>query len=772
MSNYGIKDVKGSDEKVILKKAAISGNICGEFVEVTINQTFENKGEHKIEAIYSFPIPHSAVISEFEATVGGRTMRAVVEDKEKALKVYEDAEERGENTFLLEEFKPHEFQITIGNIIPKESVIIKLSYLDELEYRNGTYKLTIASLASPQRLGDNYYDNAYNLSLNLLVESFGKLNFISPNYNVNIERDGNNLSKISYSDSKTYMEKDFVLMLKEESRLETNGMLFEYRESGEDKGIVYLRLFPNLDAPEEEKFQNYIFLMDITESMKGAKIEEAKNALQLCIRNLSEGDSFNIVAMGEELQYFSEFGKIKFNEENLFKASEWIDSLVAKGDTLIYNAIKFALESAEKNNTILIFTDDMVVTEQDILSYVTDNIGDNRIFAFGIDSTVNSYFIDKLARLGHGKAEFIYEGERIEECVLRQFARIENPEVEDLNIDWGLLKLDETFPKTISYMYDREPFSIFGRTKGEFSGEISVRGKVDGEEYIRKVDLDNFNLEQNANLIQKVWARKRIQSFEERMLGERGQIKDEMREKVIQISKKYNIISPETSFIVIEEREEPVLGIQLKNIIPIKVYEKNLSDKAYLENMKEHFSEFPSFLYKTYSEQYMGRENEFLDYKYPREKLLLILAKNQYADGSFSSINLKSDYNKFETTLYTLLAFSLGNEDIFIYINQLNKAMEFVLNSIDYNEDFQYLKINELVELTIQASLNKGFLKGRILERALKNIEQIELENIQKKLIPYFKKSSDGSCIEETFNLDSEKENIKDFAKLAILKTF
>ncbi len=772
MSNYGIKDIKGNENNVILKKAAISGNICGEFVEVTINQVFENKSDKNIEAIYSFPIPYTAVISEFEATVGGRTMKAVVEDKSKAIKIYEEAEERGENIFLLEEFKPHEFQITVGKIIPKETIKIKLSYIDDLEYRNGTYKLVIPALASPQKVGNqNEMDeNDYRLTLNLLVESLCRLKFSSPFYSIDIEREGSNLSKISFNDSKTYMEKDFVLVMREEEHIETSGMIYEYTDEGEKRGIVYLRLVPELELDIEEKHENYIFLIDITESMKGAKLEEAKNALLLCIRNLSEGDAFDIVAMGEELKYFSKEGKLPFNEENLEKASQWIEKLEARGDTLIYNAIKYSLENSGEGNTILLFTDDMVVTEADILDYVKENIGDNKIFTFGIDSTVNSYFIDKLARLGHGKAEFIYEGERIEDCVLRQFTRIENPEVNDLVIDWGKLKLDETFPRTISYMYDREPFSIFGRSLGEVEGEIIVKGKVGEIDYIRKVNLDNFELEDNANLIQKVWARKRIQSIEERMLGERGTLKEELREKVIQISKKYGIISPQTSFIVVEEREEPVLGIQLKNIIPLKVYEKNLTDKAITENLKEHFSEFPSFLYKTYTEEYMGRENEYLDYKYPREKILLILAKNQYADGSFATYNEKTLTKRIETTAFTTLAFALGSEDIKIYINQLNKSVDYLIKFIDEEQVKENEKLHNLVEIALKACLIKGFLKGKVLERTNERFKGRQEGSIKKQIIPLFSRSENGDSIEETFVIKEEKESIYELAKLAVLK--
>jgi len=98
-------------------------------------------------------------------------------------------------------------------------------------------------------------------------------------------------------------------------------------------------------------------------------------------------------------------------------------------------------------------------------------------------------------------------------------------------------------------MYDREPFSIFADVLGEISGEITIRGVVGNKEYVKKVNLDNFNTEENASLLKKVWVRRRIKSIEQNMKIQRGEVKEAMRKKVIELSKVNGLISPETTFI-------------------------------------------------------------------------------------------------------------------------------------------------------------------------------------------------------------------------------
>jgi len=84
---------KQSQNTIVLKKVDIEGNVCGEFVEFTINHSYENIGKGDVEAVYNFPIPDTAILSGFEATIGGRSIKGKVEEKkeiEEKTKEYQD----------------------------------------------------------------------------------------------------------------------------------------------------------------------------------------------------------------------------------------------------------------------------------------------------------------------------------------------------------------------------------------------------------------------------------------------------------------------------------------------------------------------------------------------------------------------------------------------------------------------------------------------------------------------------------------------------------
>ncbi|MBU3153419.1 VIT and vWA domain-containing protein [Clostridium estertheticum] len=758
-----INHKEGHKNNIILKEVNIKGNLCGEFAEYTIDHVYENKGSNDVEAIYTFPVPDGAVISGFEAVLGGRTIKGLIQDKEEANKIYENFKNNDNNTFLLEEFRDNIIRIVIGKIIANEVVQIKVSYIEELSYENRNLKLIIPTIITPINLsGENELltcengiinkNDDYKFTLSLLVESLTKLEFKCSSHKLKVEYEENNLYKVTLAEKNQRMDEDLEIILEEQEKVETTGMIYDYPR--EDKGILYLRFIPEIEIDQIISGENYIFLLDISESMGGDKLKEGKNALQLCLRNLAVGDTFNIVAFGDKLHYFSKEIKVEFNEENLSDASKWIKELFAENDAVIFDAIKYALlnKDDKEENIIFLFTDDVVEDEKEILDFVEDNIKESRIFPFGINTSVNSYFINKLARISYGAAEVINPDERIEDIVLKQFNRIKNPIVTDIEIDWGKMKVETTFPRTIEYMYDKEPFSIFAKINGDVGGVVILKGKVGKNRIQRVIFLNDLELEENVNLIEKMWYKKRIESLQHRVKYERGELQEAMNNKIVEISKKVGIICKETAFILYEEMEDPIVGIRIREILPVKTTKRL---EVFYGDLAED-SESTSFYYKDVSKQ----EEDHDKYEnYNRNELLRLLASNQFASGAFG-INAKDTLgNNIKYTIKTILAFMIGSGDIKIYKNQLNKSLEFLnksLQNIDINLNDElnlkkqdYLSLLLVFKLSIKKDVVLSFHKENILKKIQEIEEKFQYQNvnvdeIQKEFVNGLKLEFDG----------------------------
>ena len=200
--------------------------------------------------------------------------------------------------------------------------------------------------------------------------------------------------------------------------------------------------------------------------------------------------------------------------------------------------------------------------------------------------------------------------------------------------------------------------------------------------------------------------------MEEKLKTVKGTKAEVMKEKVIELSKDSGIISTETSFIMIEEFYEPLLGMVMTNIIPLQV-----SDEAMKNITEAYFIESPSFIYKaTNKDGVLSKkifdEKNIVDIKLNRENMLRILAKNQFADGAIANVNESNMEKKIESTAIAMLAFTLGKDDINIYANQLQKSIKLIFKFIVNNVGNIKLDLVLLTALALKSSIVKGLERG------------------------------------------------------------
>lgn len=705
---------------VILERLSINGHICGEFVEFSFSQSFRNNSDESSDWEYSFPLPETAVLTGLEIRLGDRVLQSAVEDKEEVEKIVGEGTFEGLNPLKLETFENNHYKLVIKDILPRENVKIKVSYMDHMIYEDNCYQLTLPKIISSEESNPNKF------YFNIIVKSMGELDITSSSHKINIEREDETLCKVTLKDGEV-LNKDFELELKEVHPIEAGGMCYTIRNE-EEQSILYLSLFPKLEEDESEEGKNYIFIVDKSSSMVGDKLEKGKNALQLCLRSLDKKDTFNIIAFDEEVNVFSETGKVAFNQQNLKRATEFIDSLTSNNEEEnILEALKIALNEKNENgfSTILLFTDDNVEDEDEILDYVKNNIGDNRIFPFGMDTSVNSFFINKLAEIGYGRPEFIYPDESIEDIVIRQFNRIDNPQVDVVKIDWGNLDVVRTYPRSIEYLYDREPFSMFALVNGEVEGNITIIGKVGEKDYHKRIDLDSFDIEENVHLIERAWSRMRIESISEKMRGERGEVAESMRKKIVELSRESGILSSETSLLMIENFQDPVLGVNFRKVAPLIGSEETLKDMS-----KGYFLDSPRFLNtfdirKKTKNNIIDKENPNKDANYSRDNILRILARNQFAEGSFDNSEESTLYDRVENTCMVLLAFGLGREDVNIYLNQTDKGIRYVARTVIDVEEILDEKLCTLITTMYYIAEKKGMFKSRAGEEVKASLDII-----------------------------------------------
>lgn len=320
--NKGLIRADGKPANIPLKRVRINGEIIGLSEEVSVEQLYVNDGNNDLEIIYTFPMPDQAVVSLFSAQIGDRTVQGEIWEKEEAFRVYDGAISKGDSAFLLEQFRPNIFQVSLGRVLPGEEIKIRIVYLETVKYQDGEIRISIPTLVAPRYIpGDRKGDKKgmgwsdptdrvsdadfitppvdrgaeYRVELDLTLRPLMPVDeFTSPSHQINIHKLEGDSVRITLAEGGVLLDRDIVILgrCRDDSSYSA-GVSWQDPESGE--GYVYLNILPDFGFRDDREARNYIFLIDISGSMSGAKLLQAKNALQLCLRNMEGGDTFNIV---------------------------------------------------------------------------------------------------------------------------------------------------------------------------------------------------------------------------------------------------------------------------------------------------------------------------------------------------------------------------------------------------------------------------------------------------------------------------------------------
>jgi len=184
------------------------------------------------------------------------------------------------------------------------------------------------------------------------------------------------------------------------------------------KGAFQLVMVPVSSAPATGL--HYILLLDVSGSMKGAKIEAVKKAARRLIEKLHGDNYVTLILFGTAYPFY----KIVASHEKLADAREklleTIDSLVAQDGTPLYNALREAVRIAEASKEpgyIVLITDGKPTDVTSVEKYAKLKWPKRYRGVFiGIGMDYNAELLNKLADLSGGVAVHVDEA-NLEELV-------------------------------------------------------------------------------------------------------------------------------------------------------------------------------------------------------------------------------------------------------------------------------------------------------------------------------------------------------------------
>ncbi|PIE34982.1 MAG: hypothetical protein CSA54_06100 [Gammaproteobacteria bacterium] len=137
---------------------------------------------------------------------------------------------------------------------------------------------------------------------------------------------------------------------------------------------------------------------------------------------------------------------------------------------------------------IVFLTDGSVGYEDQIIRAIAKSIGDQRLFAVGIGSAPNRWFIEQAALVGGGAALSIRDAADAQDALTRLLDTLSRPALTDIEIEWTGADA-EMHPNRIPDLYADNPMLLLAKLDPSTTG-LRISGSLQGESWEKEVRFD------------------------------------------------------------------------------------------------------------------------------------------------------------------------------------------------------------------------------------------------------------------------------------------
>ncbi|XP_016122959.1 inter-alpha-trypsin inhibitor heavy chain H3-like [Sinocyclocheilus grahami] len=551
----------------------INSTVTSRYATTVITSRVANTLNESQEIQFEVKIPKNAFISKFRMTIEGKTYDGVVMEKEEAQQQYNQAVSRGQSAGqiksvgrTLEDFK------TSVTVAAFSKVTFELTYEELLKRRLGKYELLIN--AQPMQ-------PVADFKMDVHIQEKPGISSLEVKGDLSTG-DLANAIKTTRADKEAwvtlYPTQDQQTKCKSCGENGLNGdLLITYDvERRNPKGEVmvsngyFVHYFAPSDVPRIPK--NVVFIIDRSGSMHGRKIEQTRLALLRVLSDLDEDDHFGLITFDSEVNLWKR-ELLKATEANLRNAKSFVNEITDRGATDINAAVLAGVDMINRHPregtaSILILLTDGDPTSgetniEKIMANVQKAIGTKfPLYCLGFGYDVNFDFLTKMSLENGGVARRIYEDSDADLQLQGFYEEVAVPLLTDIQLKYpGGTNLTKT---SFSLYFNGSEIVVSGQiidnSVESFTTEVIAVSKSNNVTYqdtILTKDPSDVPPE-NEDFMQRLWAYLTVKQLLERQAILKGQETEDEKKEALELSLKYQFVTPLTSMVVTKPQEGDV----------------------------------------------------------------------------------------------------------------------------------------------------------------------------------------------------------------------
>ncbi|MFK8058832.1 MAG: VIT domain-containing protein, partial [Polaribacter sp.] len=548
-------------KKLNVKRVAISVSIIGDIAITNFDMQFYNPNNRVLEGELSFPLGENQSVNRFALDINGKLREAVVVEKEKARVAYESTVRNRIDPALLEKTKGNNYKARVYPIPAKGYKRVVVDFQQKLLLSNGAY----------------YYKLPLRFKKKLDFFSFDMEIF---NQKIKPISEKGVASKFMYDKKKDayYMKID-----KKKSRITQPIFIKIPLNPKKEKMIVndnffYLSKQLDIETSKIALEKEITLFWDVSFSQRNKKIHTELAFLETYFKKVKNA-TIKLVTFNTEIREENNF-IIKSGNWNALKNT--LNNVVYDGASSFESIAKYT--SQTKLN--LLFTDGLSTLSNTSLKFNTKT--------HIINSTISANHIVLKNAANYSGGNYV----NLQQTSISDvFKKITKPQLQFLgtNLPEHIL---ETYPKKGEAITNNFTLSA----KGSFyQKNIKIYMGV-GNDTLKTIKLNSNNNKTVNNHISKIWAQKKLD-----FLTINSKINEN---KIIEISKKHQIISPFTSMLILDRIEDYVTH----NIEPPKELKEQffaIKSKR-TNNKKERIAKLQKELFNKYEAYFSWYDKNYV----------------------------------------------------------------------------------------------------------------------------------------------------------------
>uniref|UniRef100_A0A8C4EJQ5 Poly [ADP-ribose] polymerase n=1 Tax=Dicentrarchus labrax TaxID=13489 RepID=A0A8C4EJQ5_DICLA len=561
----GLLDSSG--QQLPLQAVHVKCKLMDLLSQVIIFQKYTNLSSVPIEAKYVFPLDDSAAVCGFEAFINGKHVVGQVKEKEKARKEYKQAIERGHGAYLMDQDAPDVFTISVGNLPPGATVLIKVTFVSELIVRDGSILFSLPGSVAPWQESaalnqtTQVRPDTREFTLDMSIEMPYEISSLKcTTHKVKMKRTDCK-AVVSVLPGKVMGPEGFQLSITL-SDVHLPRMWVE-KHPDKDSQACMLVFYPDFVASSSSASDEVVLLIDTSESMKGESLRMAQRIALQVLKTLDLNLRLNVIFFG------TDHTEAFLTAQPLAEAQQAAESFIKRnppvgGSTELWRPLRALslLPPSRGVRNLLLLSDGHIQNTEFTLQLLRDNAQHSRLFTCGLSPTANRHMLRALAQAGGGAYEFFDTKTKHNwvEKVACQVKRMASPGCSSVSVKWQQFNPTAPppvqAPKQLHALFNDCHTLVYGFVP--HCTQATLLGNLCGQELKTMVSTSELQ-KTRGTFLHKLTARALIRDYEDGSLdnseAEHEGKKAELKNFIVELSKEFSILSQFTSFVAIEERD-------------------------------------------------------------------------------------------------------------------------------------------------------------------------------------------------------------------------